>query len=71
MATEISEFIPQETKDIWENKIPMGREGEAHELNGTFFYLASNASSYTTGGYLGWRILPAINYLRHDDLIWC
>lgn len=49
MATEISDLIPQETKDIWKNKIPMGREGEAHELKGAFFYLASDASSYTTG----------------------
>ncbi|OCL05296.1 reductase with broad range of substrate specificity [Glonium stellatum] len=49
MATEISDFIPQETKDIWKSKIPMGREGEAHELKGAFLYLASDASSYTTG----------------------
>ncbi|KAF2140225.1 uncharacterized protein K452DRAFT_273839 [Aplosporella prunicola CBS 121167] len=49
MATEISDFIPQETKDIWKSKIPMGREGEAYELKGAFLYLASDASSYTTG----------------------
>jgi sorbose reductase len=47
MATEISDFIPQETKDIWKSKIPIGREGEAHELKGAFPYLASDASSYT------------------------
>ncbi|KAK8153956.1 hypothetical protein IWX90DRAFT_426490 [Phyllosticta citrichinensis] len=47
--TEISDFIPQETKDIWKSKIPMGREGEASELKGAFLYLASDASSYTTG----------------------
>jgi len=34
MATEISDFVPKETKDIWKDKIPMGREGEAHELKG-------------------------------------
>jgi len=49
MATEISNFIPPETKAIWRSKIPMGREGEAHELKGAYLYLASDASSYTTG----------------------
>jgi sorbose reductase len=34
MATEISDFVPQETKNMWKDKIPMGREGEAHELKG-------------------------------------
>ena len=49
IATEISDFVPPETKDIWRDKIPMGREGEAHELVGAFLYLASDAASYTTG----------------------
>ena len=49
MATEISDFVPPETKAIWHSKIPMGREGEAHELKGAYLYLASDASSYTTG----------------------
>ncbi|WPG98322.1 Hypothetical protein R9X50_00111100 [Acrodontium crateriforme] len=49
MATEISDFIPPDTKAIWRGKIPMGREGEAHELKGAYLYLASDASSYTTG----------------------
>ncbi|OBT72272.1 hypothetical protein VF21_07967 [Pseudogymnoascus sp. 05NY08] len=49
MATEISDFVPAETKAIWKNKIPMGREGEAHELKGAYLYLASDAASYTTG----------------------
>lgn len=47
--TEISDFVPKETKDIWKGKIPMGREGEASELKGGFLYLASDASTYTTG----------------------
>lgn len=49
IATEISDFVPPETKAIWKSKIPMGREGEAHELKGAFLYLASDASSYATG----------------------
>lgn len=49
MATEISNFVPPETKSIWRSKIPMGREGEAFELKGAYLYLASDASTYTTG----------------------
>jgi sorbose reductase len=30
----------------------MGREGEAHELKGAYLYLASDASTYTTGADL-------------------
>lgn len=51
MATEISDFVPKTTKDIWKDKIPMGREGEAHELKGAYLYLASDAASYTTGRF--------------------
>jgi sorbose reductase len=49
MATEISDFVPTDTKNMWKDKIPMGREGEAHELKGAYLYLASDAASYTTG----------------------
>ncbi|KAF2156407.1 NAD(P)-binding protein [Myriangium duriaei CBS 260.36] len=49
IATEISNFVPPETKDQWRDRTPMGREGEAEELGGAFLYLASDASSYTTG----------------------
>ncbi|KAL4876195.1 hypothetical protein BJY04DRAFT_210747 [Aspergillus karnatakaensis] len=49
IATEISNFVPDETKRIWRDKIPMGREGLPQELKGAFLYLASDASSYTTG----------------------
>ncbi|OGE57357.1 hypothetical protein PENARI_c002G08631 [Penicillium arizonense] len=49
IATEISRFVPEDTKNIWRDKIPMGREGQAHELKGAYLYLASDASTYTTG----------------------
>ena len=49
MATEISDFVPPATKEIWRDKIPMGREGEAHELKGAYLFLASEISSYVTG----------------------
>lgn len=49
IATELTDFVPHETKEIWRSKIPMGREGEPHELRGAYLYLASDAASYTTG----------------------
>lgn len=49
IATEISNFVAEDTKNIWRDKIPMGREGQAQELKGAYLYLASDASSYTTG----------------------
>lgn len=52
IATEISSFVAEDTKNIWRDKIPMGREGQAHELKGAYLYLASDASTYTTGADL-------------------
>jgi len=49
IATEISDFVPPATKSMWKDKIPMGREGEAHELKGVYLLLCSDASSYITG----------------------
>jgi len=52
MATEISDFIPKDIQAAWNDKIPMGRPGKPQELKGAYLYLASDASSYTTGADL-------------------
>jgi len=52
MLTEISNFVPQETHDLWQSKTPQGREGEPHELQGAYLYLATDAATYTTGSDL-------------------
>ncbi|KAI0108641.1 short chain dehydrogenase [Nemania sp. FL0031] len=49
IKTDITAFIPDATKSLFQDKIPMGREGETRELKGAYLYLASDASSYTTG----------------------
>jgi NAD(P)-dependent dehydrogenase (short-subunit alcohol dehydrogenase family) len=49
MDTGISDFIPAETQKLWHSMIPMGRDGDAKEIKGAYVYLASDASSYTTG----------------------
>jgi sorbose reductase len=47
--TGLSDFVPQSTQNLWHRMIPMGRDGKATELKGAYVYLASDASSYTTG----------------------
>jgi sorbose reductase len=47
--TEISDFIPKETQEKWYSMTPMCRDGDPRELKGAYLYLASNASTYTTG----------------------
>ncbi|KAI0910658.1 sorbitol utilization protein SOU2 [Ustulina deusta] len=49
IRTDLTTFIPDETKQLYKDKIPMGREGEPGELKGAYLYLACDASSYTTG----------------------
>ncbi|KAL7625143.1 Sorbose reductase sou1 [Parahypoxylon ruwenzoriense] len=49
IKTDISSFVSPETKKLFKDRIPMGREGEPEELKGVYLYLASDASSYTTG----------------------
>ncbi|KAK0625138.1 hypothetical protein B0T17DRAFT_493263 [Bombardia bombarda] len=47
--TGLSDFIDQETQDLWNSMIPLGRNGNAKELKGAYVYFVSDASSYTTG----------------------
>ncbi|UPK94352.1 hypothetical protein LCI18_005287 [Fusarium solani-melongenae] len=49
IKTEILEFADNDMKKVWKDRTVMGREGEANELKGAYLYLASDASSYTTG----------------------
>lgn len=44
----INDHLPRETRQRWWSTVPMGREGLVRELVGTYLYLASDASTYTT-----------------------
>ena len=47
--TEISNFIDKKVQQQWYDLTPMQRDGDPRELKGAYLYLASNASTYTTG----------------------
>ncbi|KAE9583087.1 L-xylulose reductase [Colletotrichum fructicola] len=49
IITDITTFVPQDVKELWKDKVPMGRQEEAHELQGAFLYFASDLSTYTSG----------------------
>lgn len=45
----LSDVLSTEVRAKWWSLIPMGREGLPQELVGAYLYLASDASTYTTG----------------------
>jgi len=51
-ATDISDAWTDDVKERICKTVPMGRIGEPHEVVGAAMYLASDASSYTTGSIL-------------------
>ena len=50
--TDITDFASRDLKAKWWQLTPLGREGLTQELVGAYLYLASNASTYTTGADL-------------------
>ncbi|PHH83781.1 hypothetical protein CDD82_2653 [Ophiocordyceps australis] len=49
IETELVSFAPAEMRKAWIDRVAMGRTGLVKELAGAYIYLASDASSYTTG----------------------
>ncbi|PHH87811.1 hypothetical protein CDD83_8376 [Cordyceps sp. RAO-2017] len=49
IATDMLNYADPHMVQLWNEKTVMGRQGSVNELKGSYLYLASDASSYTTG----------------------
>lgn len=47
--TELVQYAPMELQEAWCSRVPLGRIGLPKEMVGAYIYLASDASTYTTG----------------------
>jgi len=47
--TEMTRSLPEKTKELFMNQIPMGRMGEPEEVAEVVYWLASKGASYLTG----------------------
>ena len=62
--TEISDFVPKDIQAKWYDFTPMQRDGDPRELKGAYLYLASDASTYTTG-----TVVPLVHKSNEKDIL--
>jgi 3-oxoacyl-[acyl-carrier protein] reductase len=53
IVSDMTEDLPEKTKDELANKIPLGRLGEAKDISAAVLFLASENAGYITGQVLG------------------
>lgn len=69
MATALTRVILDRDpalRDAWVNLTPMGRIGEPEDLKGAVVYLASDASSFTTGSLPSFPLNPLKTFVTAD-----
>ena len=60
--TDISKAWPDELREMISRSVPMGRAGNPREIVGAALYLASDASSYTSGSVI--KVDGGLTYSR-------